>query len=349
MSDGRGGTAAQAIRPALSRAGLGRRRWSRAIAPAAGRRVPRNWAGHRRAHAAARRDRRADSRRRDRSRSRRGPGAARARQRHGPHGRLPARSTSCRSCAASQPQRPAGRARPTPLVRGGSASSAISPTTCRRRSSSRLIEAPSPDRVVRRRDGDAAARGRGSARRAAGHERLRRRSRCSSRCTRRRHASSTCRRARSGRRRRCARAVVRLTFGPPAGPRDATSAGFERLVKPIFSPAPEDARSTRSSASTRRRAAVLAMSGLDGRRRPETLQVDRDRTACRAVRFGPPGALCYSFAQFSSLFFGSLPATHLAGHLGRELRRARAVAVLGRALARLGHVSGETEVEVSCR
>jgi 16S rRNA (adenine1518-N6/adenine1519-N6)-dimethyltransferase len=65
--------------------------------------------------------------------------------------------------------------------------------------------------------------------------------------------------------------VVRLVFGPPAA-RVADDAAFERLVKALFS----QRRKTLMNALKRfdpTGAAVLAISGLDGRRRPETLQV----------------------------------------------------------------------------
>ena len=135
-----------------------------------------------------------------------------------------------------------------------------------------LIKLHRQTRVVRRRDVDAAARGRGPAGRAAGHERLRRARRCSSRCTRSRHACSTCRRAPSGRRPRSARAVVRLEFGPPAA-RVSDEPAVRAAREGAVLAAAEDAARTRSSASTRRRAAVLALAGIDGRRRPETLQL----------------------------------------------------------------------------
>lgn len=65
--------------------------------------------------------------------------------------------------------------------------------------------------------------------------------------------------------------VVRLTFGPPAA-RLPDEAGFDRLVKALFT----QRRKTLSNALKRfdpTAAAVLAVAGLDGRRRPETLQV----------------------------------------------------------------------------
>ena len=66
--------------------------------------------------------------------------------------------------------------------------------------------------------------------------------------------------------------VVRLTFGPPAA-RIADEALFDRLVKALFS----QRRKTLLNALRRFDAtapAVLALAGLDGRRRPETLQVE---------------------------------------------------------------------------
>lgn len=65
--------------------------------------------------------------------------------------------------------------------------------------------------------------------------------------------------------------LIRLEFGPPAA-RVSDEAGFERLVKALFS----QRRKTLLNALRRfdpTGAAVLAISGLDGRRRPETLQV----------------------------------------------------------------------------
>jgi 16S rRNA (adenine1518-N6/adenine1519-N6)-dimethyltransferase len=65
--------------------------------------------------------------------------------------------------------------------------------------------------------------------------------------------------------------LIRLVFGPPAA-RVADEAQFERLVKALFS----QRRKTLLNALKRfdpTGAAVLAISGLDGRRRPETLQV----------------------------------------------------------------------------
>ena len=65
--------------------------------------------------------------------------------------------------------------------------------------------------------------------------------------------------------------VVRLAFGPPAA-RVTDDVRFERLVKALFS----QRRKTLANALKRfdpTGPAVLAISGLDGRRRPETLQV----------------------------------------------------------------------------
>lgn len=65
--------------------------------------------------------------------------------------------------------------------------------------------------------------------------------------------------------------LVRLTFGEPAA-RVADEAAFERLVLALFS----QRRKTLANALRRydpTAPAVLALSGLDGRRRPETLQV----------------------------------------------------------------------------
>lgn len=65
--------------------------------------------------------------------------------------------------------------------------------------------------------------------------------------------------------------VVRLEFGPPLA-RVRDEAGFERLTKAIFS----QRRKTLANALKRFHpsgATVLAQSGLDGRRRPGTLQV----------------------------------------------------------------------------
>ncbi len=65
--------------------------------------------------------------------------------------------------------------------------------------------------------------------------------------------------------------VIRLTFGPPAV-RIADEALFHRLVRALFSAR----RKTLSNALKRfdpLAPAILALSGLDGRRRPETLQV----------------------------------------------------------------------------
>ncbi len=65
--------------------------------------------------------------------------------------------------------------------------------------------------------------------------------------------------------------LLRMEFGPPAA-RVVDDAAFERLVKALFS----QRRKTLSNALKRfdpTGAAVLAISGLDGRRRPETLQV----------------------------------------------------------------------------
>ena len=66
-------------------------------------------------------------------------------------------------------------------------------------------------------------------------------------------------------------AVVRLTFGPPSV-RIADEVLFERLLKTIFS----QRRKTLANALKPfdvTAPAVLALSGIDGRRRPETLQV----------------------------------------------------------------------------
>ncbi len=66
--------------------------------------------------------------------------------------------------------------------------------------------------------------------------------------------------------------VVRLEFGPPAV-QIADLALFERLVKALFS----QRRKTLSNALKRFDAtgpAVIALAGLDGRRRPETLRLD---------------------------------------------------------------------------
>jgi 16S rRNA (adenine1518-N6/adenine1519-N6)-dimethyltransferase len=65
--------------------------------------------------------------------------------------------------------------------------------------------------------------------------------------------------------------VIRLTFGPPAA-RLTDEPAFERLVKALFS----QRRKTLLNALKRfdpAGEAILAISGLDGRRRPETLQV----------------------------------------------------------------------------
>jgi 16S rRNA (adenine1518-N6/adenine1519-N6)-dimethyltransferase len=65
--------------------------------------------------------------------------------------------------------------------------------------------------------------------------------------------------------------LIRLEFRPPAA-RVVDDEAFERLVKALFS----QRRKTLSNALKRfdpTGAAVLAISGLDGRRRPETLQV----------------------------------------------------------------------------
>jgi 16S rRNA (adenine1518-N6/adenine1519-N6)-dimethyltransferase len=65
--------------------------------------------------------------------------------------------------------------------------------------------------------------------------------------------------------------VLRLAFGPPLA-RVPDEAGFEKLTKAIFS----QRRKTLANALKRFHpsgAAVLAQSGLDGRRRPGTLQV----------------------------------------------------------------------------
>jgi 16S rRNA (adenine1518-N6/adenine1519-N6)-dimethyltransferase len=65
--------------------------------------------------------------------------------------------------------------------------------------------------------------------------------------------------------------LVRLTFGEPAA-RVADEAAFERLVLALFS----QRRKTLANALKRydpTAPAVLALAGLDGRRRPETLQV----------------------------------------------------------------------------
>jgi 16S rRNA (adenine1518-N6/adenine1519-N6)-dimethyltransferase len=66
-------------------------------------------------------------------------------------------------------------------------------------------------------------------------------------------------------------AVVRLTFGPPSV-RIADEALFERLIKTIFS----HRRKTMSNALKAfdvTGPAILSLAGIDGRRRPETLQV----------------------------------------------------------------------------
>lgn len=65
--------------------------------------------------------------------------------------------------------------------------------------------------------------------------------------------------------------LVRLTFGPPAA-RILDEALFDRLVKALFS----QRRKTLQNAVKRfdpTGVAVLALSGIDGQRRPETLQV----------------------------------------------------------------------------
>jgi 16S rRNA (adenine1518-N6/adenine1519-N6)-dimethyltransferase len=65
--------------------------------------------------------------------------------------------------------------------------------------------------------------------------------------------------------------VVRLTFGPPAA-RIVDEALFDRLVRALFS----QRRKTLSNAMKRfdpTGPAVLALAGIDGQRRPETLQV----------------------------------------------------------------------------
>jgi 16S rRNA (adenine1518-N6/adenine1519-N6)-dimethyltransferase len=65
--------------------------------------------------------------------------------------------------------------------------------------------------------------------------------------------------------------VVRLAFGPPSA-RIVDAPLFDRLVRALFSAR----RKTLANALKlfdRRGPAVLAASGLDGRRRPETLQV----------------------------------------------------------------------------
>ena len=82
--------------------------------------------------------------------------------------------------------------------------------------------------------------------------------------------------------------VVRLTFGPPRV-RIADEALFERLIKTIFS----QRRKTLANALKPfdlTAPAVLALSGIDGRRRPETLQVEemaRLAELFAAARRGP--------------------------------------------------------------
>jgi 16S rRNA (adenine1518-N6/adenine1519-N6)-dimethyltransferase len=66
--------------------------------------------------------------------------------------------------------------------------------------------------------------------------------------------------------------VVRLDFGPPAV-RIVDESLFERMVKVMFS------RRRKTLANTLKAfdataPAVLALAGLDGRRRPETLQLE---------------------------------------------------------------------------
>jgi 16S rRNA (adenine1518-N6/adenine1519-N6)-dimethyltransferase len=82
--------------------------------------------------------------------------------------------------------------------------------------------------------------------------------------------------------------IVKLAFGPPAA-RVADEARFDRLVKTIFN----QRRKTLSNALKPfhpSSAQVLAESGLDGRRRPETLQlteIARLADLFGAVRRGP--------------------------------------------------------------
>ncbi len=107
--------------------------------------------------------------------------------------------------------------------------------------------------------------------------------------------------------------LVRMEFGPPTA-RVVDDRAFERLVKALFS----QRRKTLANALKRfdpTGGAVLAISGLDGRRRPETLQVTEIARLAELFASVKRRA-CAIVWPFSCLFYGSFPATPQTGHLG---------------------------------
>ena len=260
--------------------------------------------------------------------------AARAAERHGPHRRRPRRSTSLP--LSDRPRSRSGRptraaARPPRRRFRVVGNLPVQPLVADPLPPDRAVP---PARAVRRRDDHAAARGRRPARRAA------------------RHARTTASLTRA--RRRCTRTITRLLDLPPGAFRPAPKvrssrrpagrsappavrvadeALFERLVKAHLRASGGRRCRTRSSGSTRRRRRCWRWPGIDGRRRPETLQVTEiARLAELFASVRRPR--CAIVSPFSRLFFGSLPATHSGRTHRADSRRARAAAVLGERRAR---------------
>ena len=274
-------TCTQAVRPALPRAGLGRQGDPR-DRPAAGRHVPRDRPGPRRADAAA---------------AARGPAAC-WRSKSIATWPRDLRGTDSANVTRRRRRFPRHRPRraapdePRPLrVVGNLPYNVASPILFKLLElhaagvplvdATLMLQREVADRLVGR----------------AGRTRLRRPQHPGPALGRRRTAPDAAARAPSGRRRRCTSAVVRLRFRAPRAAgrttRRSSSAGAGDLHA-----APEDAR--QRAAGRFRRVGRLAppepleRAGIDGRRRPETLSDRRPGAARRAVAIVRPKSLTLS-------------------------------------------------------